>query len=331
MILSGDIGGTKTNIALFQSNGSEVGPIIRERTFPSAQYQSLESIIQEFIGQTNPEIKTACFGIAAPVVEGRAKTPNLNWTVTEESLADLLKIDRVWLINDLEATAYGIATLRDSQLLTLNAGDPKSSGNRALIAAGTGLGMAGIFFREGHYHPMASEGGHSDFAPQTPLQVELYQYLARKFGGHVSYERVLSGPGFFNVYSFLRDKNPAEEPAWLAEQIASADKTAVSAVVASAALSNQSELAVKAIDIFVSVYGAMAGNLALLMMAGGGLYVGGGIAPKIREKLTDGTFMKAFTDKGRLSSLVAAIPVHIILDEKTAVFGAANAAVDVVR
>ena len=331
MILSGDIGGTKTNIALFQSNGSEVGPLIRQQTFPSGQYQSLESIIQEFIGQTNPEITTACFGIAAPVVEGRAETPNLNWTVSEESLADLLKIDRVALINDLEATAYGIATLRDSQLLTLNAGDPKSTGNRALIAAGTGLGMAGIFFRKGHYYPMASEGGHTDFAPRTPLEIELYQYLAKKLGKRVSYERVLSGPGFLNVYSFLRDRNPSEEPAWLAEQIASGGKTAASAAVAAAALSNKSELAVQALDIFAAVYGAMAGNLALLMMAGGGLYVGGGIAPKIREKLKDGTFMKAFTDKGRLSSLVAATPVHIILEDKTAVFGAANAAVDVNR
>ena len=182
MILSGDIGGTKTNIALFQSNGSEVGPIIRQSTFPSAQYRSLESIIQEFIGQTNPEINTACFGIAAPVVEGRAETPNLNWTVSEESLADLLKIDRVSLINDLEATAYGIATLGDSQLLTLNSGEPKSNSNRALIAAGTGLGMAGIFFRKGHYYPMASEGGHTDFAPRTPLEVQTLRVPRQKAG-----------------------------------------------------------------------------------------------------------------------------------------------------
>ncbi|MGI9166856.1 MAG: glucokinase [Pyrinomonadaceae bacterium] len=328
MILAGDIGGTKTNIALFQTNGSEVGSVIRQRTFRSADYESLESILQEFIGETEPGITSACFGIAAPVIQGRAKTPNLNWTISDEALADLLRIDQVWLINDLEATAYGIETLGDSQLLTLNAGEPKSGGNRALIAAGTGLGMAGIFYRNGHYHPMPSEGGHSDFAPRTPLELELFQYLSEKFAGHVSYERVLSGPGLFNVYSFLRDQNFAEEPAWLAEQIASGDKTAA---VSTAASANKSELAVKALDMFVAVYGAMAGNLALLMMAGGGLYVGGGIAPKILEKLKDGTFMKAFTDKGRLSTLVASIPVHIILDDKTALFGAASAAVDVDR
>jgi glucokinase len=323
MILAGDIGGTKTNVALFQTNGSEVGPVIKQRTFRSADYDSLETILKEFVGETELKITDACFGIAAPVVQGCAKTPNLDWTVRAQSLAEVLEIDRVSLINDLEATARGIAALDDSQLLTLNTGDPKRGGNRALIAAGTGLGMAGIFYRDGHYHPIPSEGGHSDFAPRTPLEIELLRYLTEKFAGHVSYERVLSGPGLFNIYSFLRNRNYAEEPAWLAEQIESGDKTAAVSV---AALSNKSELAVKALDIFVAAYGAMAGNLALLMMSIGGLYVGGGIAPKICEKLEDGTFMRAFSDKGRFSSLVASVPVHIILDDKTALFGAARAA-----
>lgn len=323
MILAGDIGGTKTNIALFQTNGSEVGPVIKQRTFRSADYDSLETILKEFVGETESKITDACFGIAAPVVQGRAKTPNLDWTVSAESLAEVLEIDRVGLINDVEATARGIAALNDSQLLTLNTGDPKRGGNRALIAAGTGLGMVGIFYRDGHYHPIPSEGGHSDFAPRTPLEIELLRYLTEKFANHVSYERVLSGPGLFNIYSFLRNRNYAEEPAWLAEQIKSGDKTAA---VSMAALANKSELAVKALDMFVAAYGAMAGNLALLMMSIGGLYVGGGIAPKICEKLEDGTFMRAFSDKGRFSSLVASVPVHIILDDKTALFGAARAA-----
>jgi glucokinase len=323
MILAGDIGGTKTNIALFQTNGSEVGPVVKQRTFRSADYDSLETILKEFVGETESKITDACFGIAAPVVQGRAKTPNLDWTVSAESLAEVLEIDRVGLINDVEATARGIAALNDSQLLTLNTGDPKRGGNRALIAAGTGLGMVGIFYRDGHYDPIPSEGGHSDFAPRTPLEIELLRYLTDKFAGHVSYERVLSGPGLFNIYSFLRNRNYAEEPAWLAEQIESGDKTAA---VSMAALANKSELAVKALDLFAAAYGAMAGNLALLMMSIGGLYVGGGIAPKICEKLEDGTFMRAFSDKGRFSSLVASVPVHIILDDKTALFGAARAA-----
>jgi glucokinase len=325
MILAGDIGGTKTNVALFQQNESEVGPVVRQQTFPSAAYDSLEAILKEFIGETELKIAGACFGIAAPVIEGRAKTPNLNWTVSAESLAALLKIDRVGIINDLEATAHGIPALNESQLLTLNTGDQARGGHRALIAAGTGLGMAGIFYHDGRYYPMPSEGGHSDFTPHSQTEIELFGYLAEKFGPHVSCERVLSGPGLFNVYSFLRDRNYAEEPAWLAEQIKSGDKTAA---VSKAALSNQCALAVKALDMFASAYGATAGNLALMLMATGGLYVGGGIAPKIREKLKDGTFIKAFTDKGRLSALLASIPVRVILEDKTALFGAARAALD---
>lgn len=326
MILAADIGGTKTNVALFQTNGSEVGAVVRQQTFPSAAYDSLEAILKEFIDDTELKIAGACFGVAAPVIEGSAKTPNLDWTVNAASLAEVLKIKSVGLINDLEATAHGIGALNDSQLLTLNAGDPARGGHRALIAAGTGLGMAGIFYRDGQYIPMPSEGGHSDFAPHTPTEADLWTYLGEKFGGHVSSERVLSGPGLFNVYCFLRDTGLAEEPAWLAEEIKSGDKTAV---VSSAALSNKCELAVKALDMFVAAYGAMAGNLALMLMPTAGLYVGGGIAPKIREKLKDGVFMKAFSDKGRLSSVVARIPVHIILEDKTALFGAARAALNV--
>lgn len=325
MILAGDIGGTKTNVALFQTNGSEVGPVIRQRTFRSADYDSLETILKEFVGDTEL-ITSACFGIAAPVVQGHAKTPNLNWTVNAQSLAKVLEIDRVGLINDLEATARGIATLNDSQLLTLNAGDPKRGGDRALIAAGTGLGVAGIFYRDGEYEFIPSEGGHVDFAPRTELEIELLRYLIEKFAGHVSYERVLSGPGFLNLYYFLRDRKYAEEPAWLAHEIESGNKAAA---VAKAALANKSELAVKALDMFVSIYGAMAGNLALMMMSMGGLYVGGGIAPKILEKLKDGTFMRAFSNKGRFSSLLASVPVYVILDDKTALFGAARGALDV--
>ena len=326
MILAGDIGGTKTNVALFQTNGSEVGPVIKQQTFRSADYDSLETILKEFVGETELSITGACFGIAAPVVQGHAKTPNLNWTVNAETLAEVLEIDRVGLINDLEATARGIPALNHSQLLTLNTGDSKRGGDRALIAAGTGLGVAGIFYRDGEYEFIPSEGGHSDFAPRTPLEMELLHYLTEKFDGHVSYERVLSGPGLFNVYCFLRDRKYAEEPAWLAQQIESGNKTAA---VSSAALAKKSELAVKALDMFADVYGAMAGNLALLMLSIGGLYVGGGIAPKICEKLKDGTFMRAFSDKGRLSSLLASVPVHIIIDDKTALFGAARGALDV--
>ena len=325
MIMAGDIGGTKTNVALFEVQGGELSAPISQQSFPSGKYVSLDKILAEFIaGQHPPQPVThACFGIAGPVVEGRVETPNLAWNVSDQSLAQTLNVARVGLINDLEATAYGVETLKEAQLYTLNEGEGGRVGHRGLIAAGTGLGMAGIFWDGRNYLPLASEGGHMDFAPRTTIEIDLFRYMSEKLGGHVSYERVLSGPGLYNIYSFLRDQKFADEPEWLAEEIKNGDKTAA---VSKAALSGKSELAMEALDLFTEIYGAMAGNLALLMKATGGLFIGGGIAPKIIEKLKDGSFMAAFKDKGRLSSLVASIPVHVILDDKTALYGAARCA-----
>jgi glucokinase len=326
MILAGDIGGTKTNVALLESVDGELGAVVAERTYPSAGYDSLEAILREFIaGERGPKLTHACFGVAGPVIEGRVETPNLVWDVSASALVETLGIERVGLINDLEATAYGIETLKQGQLFALNTGQPRPGGNRALIAAGTGLGMAGIVQHEDHYLPSPSEGGHMDFAPRTPVEIDLLNYLLEKYGAHVSYERVLSGPGLFNVYCFLRDRGYAEEPGWLAEEMRNGDDAKA---ISTAALAGKSELAVMALDMFVSVYGAMAGNLALLMVATGGLYIGGGIAPKILEKLKDGTFMRAFTNKGRFAPFVSDIPVQVILDDKTALYGAARYALD---
>lgn len=323
MILAGDIGGTKTNVALFEIE--ETGKPLAQRSFPSGKYDSLDAIVAEFVAEHQPQLTHACFGIAGPVKDGQVKTPNLKWVVDGRRLAETLKVDRVGLINDLEATAHGIQGLGDAQLHALNEGKAESGAHRALIAAGTGLGMAGLFYDGKDYRPLASEGGHMDFAPRSPLEHDLLNYMKEKLGGgHVSYERVLSGPGLFNIYSFLRDTKVAEEPDWLAEQIKSGDG---SAAVSIAGLAGKSELAVKALDHFTQIYGAMAGNLALLLKATGGLYIGGGIAPKLIEKLKDGTFMKAFTDKGRMSALVSNIPVRVILDDKTALYGAARCAV----
>jgi glucokinase len=332
MILAGDIGGTKTNVALLETDGRRVGAVLAEQTFPSAGYDSLEKIIEEFlVAQHDPELSHACFGVAGPVVDGRVDATNLKWDVSADRIAGLLKISRISIINDLEATAYGIEALAPQQLYTLNEGDRLRGGNRALIAAGTGLGMAGISWHEGHYHPIPSEGGHTDFAPRNPLEMELLAHLMKneEYGGHVSYERVLSGPGLFTLYSFLRDVKFAEEPAWLAAEIAGAGDN--SAAVSSAALAHKCVLAVKALDMFVEIYGAMAGNLALLMIATGGCYVGGGIAPKILEKLKDGAFLKNFTAKGRFHSLLSSMPVHVILDDKTALYGAARKALQTSR
>ena len=323
MILAGDIGGTKTNVALFENE--ELGKPLAQRSFPSGKYDSLESIISEFVAEHQPQVSHACFGIAGPVKDGQVRTPNLKWIVDGQTLAETLKIERVGLINDLEATAYGIEGLGATQLHALNEGKEERGAHRALIAAGTGLGMAGLFYDGRHYRPIASEGGHIDYAPRTAIEHELLNYLRVRIGGRVSYERVLSGPGLFNIYSFLRDQKYGEEPDWLAEQIKAGDG---SAAVSQAGLAGKAELAVKALNLFADIYGAMAGNLALLMKATGGLYVGGGIAPKLIEKLKDGTFMRAFTDKGRMSALVSNIPVRVILDDKTALYGAARCAVE---
>ncbi|HST53676.1 MAG TPA: glucokinase [Pyrinomonadaceae bacterium] len=322
MIIAGDIGGTKTNVALFEAEQEDLVRVVAVQSFPSGSYGSLDAILREFIAAHRPENLThACFGIAGPVVDGRVETSNLAWHVSGEKLAETLGIKSVGLVNDLEATAYGIEALRPEQLYTLNEGDGSRAGHRALIAAGTGLGMAGIFFDGQRFHPMPSEGGHVDFAPRNEEEFRMLVYLREKLGGRVSYERVLSGMGLFNIYSFLRDTGYADEPAWLAEEIASGDK---SAAVSRAGLSGKCDLAVKSLDIFVELYGAMAGNLALLFKAVGGLYIGGGIAPKIIEKMKDGTFMQNYSDKGRMSGLVNSIPVRVILDDKTALYGAAR-------
>jgi glucokinase len=323
MILAGDIGGTKTNVALFEADEGKLGTPINQRSFPSKQFDSLNTIIQEYVAANPAAVKHACFGIAGPVVGGRVETPNLAWVVDAAQLATTIGVGRVDLINDLEATAYGVEGLQAQQLHTLNEGERGRPGHRALIAAGTGLGMAGIFWDGQRYRPIASEGGHADFAPRNEEQMALLRYLIEKFGGHVSYERACSGMGLFNIYSFLRDTKYAEEEDWLRAEIESGDKTAA---VSKAAAANKSKLAAKALDLFVEIYGAAAGNLALTFKSVGGLYIGGGIAPKIIDKLKEGGFMRAFSDKGRLSALVRSIPVNVILDDKTALYGAARCA-----
>jgi glucokinase len=324
MIIAGDIGGTKTNVALFEAGEGGVGAPLAQQSYPSGRYQSLEDILRDFVRQhPRARITHACFGVAGPVVRGHIDATNLAWKVHDVKLAEAVGVPSVRLINDLEATAYGIGELGPEQLYTLNEGEGERVGHRALIAAGTGLGMAAVYFDGAAYHPMPSEGGHIDFAPRDEREFEMLTYLREQIGGRVSYERVLSGMGIHNIYTFLRDRGHGEEPAWLAEEIRTGDP---SAAISRAALAGKSELAATALEIFVEVYGAMAGNLALLLKAVGGLYVGGGIAPKIMPKLTDGTFMRHYGDKGRMSGLVNSIPVRVILDDKAALYGAARAA-----
>ena len=321
LVLAGDIGGTKTNLALFSVHGESIRPEWTQ-SFASKRYAGLVPVLQEFLaaGSTHT-IDAACFGIAGPVVDGKVKTPNLPWMIDSGELRGALKLDSLALLNDLEAAAYGIFTLEDDEFCTLNQGEPRHSGNKALIAAGTGLGEA-ILHDDGHrFHPLASEGGHADFAPRDDLEIELLRYLMSQFG-HASYERALSGPGLFNIYSFLKERRGFAEPKWLADRLAAENDP--SAVVSTAALANEAEICIKALDLFVSIYGAEAGNLALKCLALGGVFIGGGIAPKILPALQQGGFMRAFLDKGRFAELLGSMTVCVALNPQAPLWGAAQ-------
>ncbi len=317
MILAGDVGGTKVHLALYEFTDGKLQPT-RDKQYPARDYSGLEEIVREFLA--GDKATSACFGVPGPVREGRLRLTNLPWTLDSRELATNLNIDYVFLINDLEANGYGIAELDSTQIYTLSEGDTSQTGNRALISAGTGLGEALLIWNGHHHTPYPSEGGHCDFAPRNEDEIDLLRFLRQKYNGRISFERIVSGQGFTNIYEFLRDGRGLEEPAWLAERMAQEDPNAVITELAMAA---RSEICEKTTDMFVSAYGAEAGNLALKILSVGGLYVGGGIAPRILEKLKDGIFIKAFTDKGRLSQLLVNMPVRVILESRTALLGAA--------
>ena len=317
MILAGDVGGTKVHLALYDFINGNL-QYTRDERYPAKDYSGLEEIVKEFLGGDQPT--SACFGVPGPVRDGRLRLTNLPWTLDSRELAAHLKIDHVFLINDLEANGYGVAELKADQIYTLAEGDASQIGNRALIAAGTGLGE-GILAWNGKIHvPMPSEGGHSDYAPRNEDEIDLLRYLKQKYHGRISFERVVSGMGLTNIYDFLRDVRGMEEPTWLTDRLASEDPNAV---ITELALAAKSEICEKSLDMFVSAYGAESGNLALKVLSIGGLYVGGGIAPRILEKLKDGTFIRSFTDKGRLSQLLINMPVRVILESRAALLGAA--------
>lgn len=348
MILAGDIGGTKTNLALYDWPTERVEPV-RLETFHSADYKSLEEILEEFLTPPKPpmllddidgtasseeetesekvpaepvKLTAACFGVAGPVIENHSQTTNLPWVVDGAALATRFDIPRVQLLNDLEATAYGILLLRPDELEVLNPGNPpKKRQALALIAAGTGLGEAILFWDGKSYRPMPSEGGHTDFAPNNDYEIELLRYLRSQFL-HVSYERILSGPGLHAIYEYVRDTKK-NEPTWLAEKIKVGDPAAE---IAEAGLKGQADIAKQTLDLFASIYGAEAGNLALKALSLDGVYVAGGMAPKLIKKLQDGTFMKAFINKGRYKRLLGNMPVKVVMNQQTALLGAASVA-----
>jgi glucokinase len=318
MILAGDVGGTKVHLALYDFSEGKLD-YRREERFPAKEYSGLEDIVKEFLAAD--KATAACFGVPGPVRDGRLRLTNLPWTLDSRELSASLGIEHVFLINDLEANGYGIAELQPNQIYTLSEGDPTQIGNRALIAAGTGLGE-GLLTWNGRIHiPYPSEGGHADYAPRNEEEIELLRFLQHKYNGRISWERVVSGMGMTNIFEFLRDVRGVDVPLALAEEMAAADDP--NSVITQKGLTGECEICERALDMFVSAYGAEAGNLALKILSVGGLYIGGGIGPRILEKLKDGVFMKAFTDKGRLSQLLINMPVRVILESRAAVLGAA--------
>jgi glucokinase len=321
MILAGDIGGTKSLLALFD-DGSGALRLVRDATFASRDAGSLEAIIAQFIGATPVPLRAACFGVPGMVIDGRCQTTNLPWILDERTLSRPSRSPHVKLLNDLEAAAYGMLHLQPSELAPLsNAGQAVRPGNMAIIAAGTGLGEAMLIWDGSRHIAVASEGGHADFAPHTDQELELLRYLRGEFGGHVSYERVLTGPGLHNIYNFLRDTGSAPETAALAAQLTVGDP---SATIAEYGLAGSDPLCVEALELFTAAYGAEAGNMALRCLAIGGVFVGGGIAPKLLPALRKGSFMRAFIHKGRFADLLEQIPVNVALNPRAPLLGAAH-------
>jgi glucokinase len=316
MILAGDVGGTKVALALFEDVA--LRKKIKIQNFLSKEFGDFEDIVEAFLPK-NLKIDCACFGIAGPIQENTCHATNLPWRIDAKEIEKRFQISTVHLINDLEANAWGVFSLKEEEFYVLNPGVAKL-GNRALISAGTGLGEAAFYFDGKKYFPFATEGGHAGFSPNNEEEIELWQYLKQLFE-HVSFERFLSGHGIGHIYRFFVDHRKEKELEEVKERMKTEDPAQV---ISENALKKKCPICIKSLDRFVSIYGGEAGNLALKFLALGGVYVGGGIAPKILEVLKNGIFMSSFVEKGRFKSLLSEIPVKVILNPETALLGAAD-------
>src|SRR5882757_1865392 len=320
MILAGEIGGTRTRLAAFDKDGSKLQLVV-EKSYPSQEHNNLSEVVSGFVKTEGIAVHTACFGGAGLVRRGRSKISNLPWIIDSRDLAKLLKLDSVGMINDSEAYAYGIDGLDSKDLVTLNEGSEDAEGNRAVISARTGLGVAGLYWDGFRHHPFGCEGGHSDFAPRNELEMELLTYLQKKYG-RISCERILSGPGIKNIYDFLRDTHKAEEPQSLKDQMAAtADAPAL---ISQLATGGKAPICDQTMSIFVSIYGAETGNVALNFMSTGGIFIGGSVAAKNVAKMKDPVFMQSFLGKGRMVPLLKEMPVTIVLNDDSGLIGAAR-------
>lgn len=321
MYLVGDIGGTKTNIVSLEDDNDRY-KVIFEKSFPSKNYESLRSIVKEVIEQNKFKIFGACFGVAGPVRNKRCEATNIPWIIDGRKIAEVLNIDlnNIHLLNDLEAAAYGIEALEEKDFFILNKGTVQRNGTRCLISPGTGLGESIIVWDGEKYKPIPTEGGHTDFAPRNKIEIDLLVYLINKYG-RVSYERILCGPGLVNLYEFFKEQSKQDIPMWLLQRMKNEDP---SAVISELGMTKKDECCEKALDLFISIFGAEAGNLALKSLSVGGVYLGGGIAPKVLNKIKEEAFMQSFTNKGRLSVMIAQMPVKIILNDRHPILGCAN-------
>lgn len=324
-VLAGDIGGTKTNLGIYLKGKRR--PLLKTvETYSSQEAPNLEHIIDTFLMRHKVAIASGCFGVAGPVVNGRCKITNLPWDISEARIRRHFKWEHVRLINDLAATARAIPLLNSREFLSLNRARARKEENLALVAPGTGLGQALLIFQDGKYVPVSSEGGHVDFSPNNEAEVRLWRYLHERYG-HVSIERVVSGLGLRNIYSWLKDSGQYREPEWLTKRLKEIDPARA---ISEAAINDREPLCVATLDMFASTFGAVSGNLALTGMTTGGVYLGGGISPKIVPKLKEGIFMKAFQDKGRFKGLLEKIPVRVVLNERAALLGAGHLAFEII-
>lgn len=319
-ILSGDIGGTHARLALCEVEGRAVRRDI-QAVYDSRRYESLADIARDFIGEHKLEVSTACFGVPGPVQGRRAQVTNLPWNVDADDLERNLGVHSIYLLNDLEANAYGLDTLVDADFRALRPGPTAAVGNAGLVAAGTGLGEAGLVWTGQRMRPFATEGGHTDFAPGNDDEIELLRFLRAKFGEHVSWERVVSGPGLVNIYEFVVAKDPSAQSKVLAEAMAEGDPAEE---ISRAATQGGDALAHKAVMWFLALYGAEAGNVALKVLATGGMYLGGGIAPKLAALLPESDFIARFEGKGRMKPLLERIGINIVMNDRAALQGAAS-------
>jgi glucokinase len=319
LVLVGDIGGTKTGLAVAECVGDKVR-LDHERRYPSRDHASLDAMLRRYSDDTGAACDLAALAIAGPVKDGRSRTTNLPWEVDAETIQRSLGLSAVRLLNDLEAVAWGVAALGADEVAVIHPGDPNAVGNACVVAAGTGLGEAGMFWDGERHHPFATEGGHTDFAPTDEREFALCQYLQRSHG-HVSWERVASGTGIGNLHAFLLEWRGGDFPDWLREEMTTGDP---SAAIARAGAEAKCPICAEAMELFARLYGREAGNMALKHLALGGVYLGGGVAPKNLELLRAGGFLAGFLDKGRMSELVERMPVRVILDQRTPLFGAAR-------